>query len=68
MYIIGSLVSLNDARENSKLLAELPDWLLVRWGKKVSIYQGACGSYSFNFVDFVVFGESDIVCNPVESI
>ena len=25
----------NDERENQKLLAKLPDWLVVRWSRKV---------------------------------
>ena len=32
MQSIGSLNILNDDRENRRLLAKLPDWLVTRWG------------------------------------
>lgn len=61
MDSIGSLDMLNDARENKqKMLAKLPDRLIVRWGKQVSVCKEVCGSYPSFLEDVdIVVGESD---------
>ena len=60
---------LDDDRENHKLLTKLPDWLTIRWARKVAEYQEREKSFP-NFKQFVAFikKESDIVCNPITSL
>ena len=36
MQAIGNLDVLNDSRENRKILAKLPDWIVTRWGRTVT--------------------------------
>ena len=66
---ISSLSVLDDDRENHKLLTKLPDWLTIRWARKVAEYQEREKSFP-NFKQFVAFvkKESDIVCNPITSL
>ncbi|XP_022102427.1 uncharacterized protein LOC110985605 [Acanthaster planci] len=60
---------LNDDRENRKLLAKLPDWLVPRWGRKAQEWKekhNKSPPYT-EFVKFVV-KEADLACDPVTSL
>ena len=66
---IGNLHHLNDERENQKLLAKLPDWLVVRWSRKVIGWTEAKGQFP-PFQVFVRFidEEAKIACYPITSL
>ncbi len=69
MVHIKALEILNDYNENRKILSKLPEWLTVRWNRKVieieeEIYQFP--SFS-QFVKFLT-REVKIACNPVTSL
>ncbi|XP_064647084.1 uncharacterized protein LOC135499944 [Lineus longissimus] len=69
MSSIGYLSILDDCRENRKILAKLPDWLVSRWGRKVSDYK----LVTEQFPPFRVFAdfmsrEADISCDPITSL
>lgn len=66
MSEISGLEVLNDCIENQRILSKLPDWLAVRWNRRVAEIEDETQSFpSFsNFVDFVT-KEARIACNPV---
>ncbi|XP_030831163.1 uncharacterized protein LOC105447377 [Strongylocentrotus purpuratus] len=66
---IGNLHHLNDERENQKLLAKLPDWLVVRWSRKVIGWTEMKGQFP-PFQEFVRFidEEAKIACYPITSL
>lgn len=63
-----SLNVLNDAIENQKLTAKLPDWLSTRWNRKATQYQLEHRKFP-GFDYFVTFlsMEASIACNPITS-
>ena len=60
---------LNDFKENQKLAAKLPDWLVVRWSRQVADSLDDKQEYP-SFQDFVGFvqKEARIVTNPIMSL
>jgi len=60
---------LGDFKENQKLAAKLPDWLVVRWSRQVARSLDDKQEYP-SFQDFVSFvqKEARIVTNPVMSL
>ena len=69
MSITGGLRILNDDRENRKMLSKLPDWLVSRWGRKVSDWKEADRGFPpfSEFRNFIV-KEANIACDPVTSL
>lgn len=69
MQLTDGLHVLNDVRENRKMLAKLPDWIITRWGRKVSRWkQDGKGFPPFGeFMNFMI-SESNIACDPVISL
>ena len=69
MQITGSFHVLNNPKENRKMLAKLPDWLITRWGRKASDWkENGKGFPPFKeFIQFMI-RESNIACDPVVSI
>ncbi|XP_030844157.1 uncharacterized protein LOC100890944 [Strongylocentrotus purpuratus] len=69
MTTIGNLAQLNDERENRKILAKLPDHLIVSWGRKVAHWKKTHGNFpSFHeFSDFIE-EEANIACDPITSL
>ena len=65
----GNLNHLNDERENRRILAKLPEWLIVRWGRTVADYKEKQGTYP-PFRTFAAFveKEANIACDPVTSL
>lgn len=59
---------LNDERENRKITANLPDWLITRWGRTVVQWRRDTGAFP-PFAIFLKFveNESVIACDPVMS-
>ncbi|XP_038074806.1 uncharacterized protein LOC119742710 [Patiria miniata] len=65
----GNLNHLNDERENRKILAKLPDWLIGRWGRTVANWKEKNGSYPpFQTFASFVEKEANIACDPVTSV
>ena len=66
---IPELEVLNDSRENKKLLQKLPDWVVNRWSRIVSMSRKEKGKFlSFaQFVDFIS-EEAGIASDPVTSL
>lgn len=69
MRTMGTLNSLNDDRENRKLLSKLPDWIVTRWSRIVAKHKDENHEFpSFRvFADFVE-KEATIANDPVTSI
>ncbi|KAK0147266.1 hypothetical protein N1851_013318 [Merluccius polli] len=69
MVHIKALEILNDCNENRKILSKLPDWLSVRWNRKVIEVEEKQSKFpSFRqFVEFLI-REARIACNPVTSL
>ena len=69
MNSMKTLNVLNDDRENRKLLAKLPDWIVTRWGRVVTTYKKDNSEFpSFKiFCDFID-QESTIANDPVTSL
>ncbi|KAK3545764.1 hypothetical protein QTP70_011831, partial [Hemibagrus guttatus] len=69
MVHIKALEILNDCNENRKILSKLPDWLAVRWNRKVIEIEEESNQFpSFSqFVKFLI-REVKIACNPVTSL
>ena len=65
---IPELEILNDSRENKKLLQKLPDWVVNRWSRIVSMSRKEKGKFpSFaQFADFIS-EEASFACDPVTS-
>ena len=59
----------DDERENRKLLMKLPDWLVVKWSRKVVQWRREWGTFpSFSiFTDFVK-EEAIVACDSVSSL
>ncbi|XP_056292769.1 uncharacterized protein LOC130207974 [Pseudoliparis swirei] len=63
-----SLKVLNDAIENQKLTAKLPDWLSTRWNRRATQYQLEHRRFpSFNYFVTFLSMEASIACNPITS-
>ena len=69
METISSLSVLNDDRENRKLLTKLPEWMVTRWGRVVSLWKEEKSLFPpyKEFVEFVA-KEATIACDPVTSL
>ena len=68
MQSMNSLNILNDDRENRKMLAKLPDYLVTRWGCTVANWkQQGKGFPPFCEVQSFVGIEADIACDPITS-
>lgn len=69
MQNISGLKVLNDDRENKKLLAKLPDWLVVRWSRTVFNWKRDKGQFP-PFKEFAHFvaQESKIASDPITSL
>ena len=69
MTAIPGLEILNDNRENRKILQKLPDWIITRWSRIVSIAKKNKSRYP-SFAEFANFisEESDIACDPIVSL
>ena len=69
MRSIPSLSVLDDDRDNRKMIAKLPTWLINRWARRVAEYQQKRKVFPrFKyFVDFVA-SESNITSNPITSV
>lgn len=61
-HVIG-LEILNDCEENQKLILKIPDWLVSRWNRQVTVALMEGKEFS-NFVSL----EAEIACNPVNSL
>ena len=69
MQITGSLSILNDSRENRKILAKLPDWLVSRWGRiAAASKENGRGFPPFSEFRAFMVNESNIACDPVTSL
>ena len=68
MTSIQGLNILNDYTENQKLLAKLPDWLILRWTREVNAHLKETKVYP-DFKTFVSFvsEEANLGCNPISS-
>ena len=68
MQSMNSLNILNDDRENRKILAKLPDYLVTRWGGTVANWkqQGRGFPPFCEFQSFVGI-KADIACDPITS-
>lgn len=68
MSCVPNLQSLSDERENRRILAKLPDWLINRWARKVADIKNTDGRFP-TFQEFVRFlqKEADIACDPLIS-
>ncbi len=63
-----SLIVLNDATENQKLTAKLPNWLRTRWNRKATQYQLEHRRFlSFSYFVMFLTMEASIACNPITS-
>lgn len=69
METIGCLNVLDDERENRKMLAKLPDWVMVRWNRIAVQSKEEKGLFP-SFKDFMLFvsKEANIACDPVTSL
>ena len=69
MASVGSLGTLDDERENRKLLAKLPDWLVSRWNR-IAVQWREEKKASPPFKEFMLFmtKEARIACDPVSSL
>ncbi len=69
MVHIKALKILNDYNENRKILSKLPEWLTVRWNRKVIEIEEEINQFP-SFSQFVKFltREVKIACNPVTSL
>lgn len=69
MQTTKSLSVLDDERENRKLLAKLPDWIVSRWGRTATKWKDTKKEYPpfKNFVEFIAC-EAKIACDPVTSL
>ena len=69
MQTTKSLSVLDDERENRKLLAKLPDWIVSRWGRTATKWKDTKKEYPpfKNFVEFITC-EAKIACDPVTSL
>ncbi|XP_063968310.1 uncharacterized protein LOC129267694 [Lytechinus pictus] len=70
MQTIGNLAQLDDERENRKILAKLPDHLIISWGKRVAKWRE---THRNTFPSFQAFSnfieeEANIACDPVTSL
>ena len=63
IHHIEGLYVLNDCRENKKLVAKLPDWLINRWKRIVA--RETTRYPSFNRFTLFITEEADILCDPV---
>ena len=64
--VIPSLNALSDIRENMRMQAKLPNWLVKRWARVIADHKSRGKGHfpSFDaFVDFVC-SEAEIACNP----
>ncbi|XP_064632518.1 uncharacterized protein LOC135490878 [Lineus longissimus] len=69
MKSINTLGVLNDERENKKVLAKLPDWMITRWGRTVAEWRQNVGRFpTFKAFSMFVEREADIACDPVISL
>ena len=69
MESIPNLHVLNDERENRKMLAKLPDWLISRWGRKVADSKMHAGIFpGFRQFQEFVMREAEIACDPITSL
>ena len=69
MRSIGNLNVINDSRENRKILAKLPDWIVTRRERILDHRKEECNQFPpFNdFMEFVS-KEAKIACDSVTSI
>lgn len=59
---------LDDAMENQKLAAKLPDWLSTRWNRRATQYQLEHARFpKFNYFVTFLSMEAAIACNPITS-
>ena len=67
-YVPGLSV-LNDCLENQKMVSKLPEWLVMRWNRQVTLCLESSGSFPL-FVDFVkaVSREAKVLNNPITSM
>ena len=63
---IKGLECLSDCRENKKMLAKLPDYVIVKWNRMISDYDGYFPPFS-TFAAFIAM-EADVECNPITSL
>ncbi len=69
METAPSLKILDNERENQRLLLKVPEWVVTRWGRKVTEYK----ELHLSFPPFKVFAtfltrEAEIACDPVTSL
>eukprot|EP00057_Strongylocentrotus_purpuratus_P008557 XP_011663031.1 PREDICTED: uncharacterized protein LOC105437753 [Strongylocentrotus purpuratus] len=66
---VHHLSHLDDEREKRKLLMKLPDWLVVKWSRKVVHWRREWGTFPpFSvFTDFIE-EEAIVACDPVTSL
>ncbi len=68
MSMLPSLNILNDDRENQRLLAKLPKWLIAHWSKIAFAHKKAQRDYpSFLVFQQFIEEEADRMCDPVTS-
>ena len=63
---IRGLDCLDDCRENRMMLTKLPDYVIVKWNRIISEFDG----YFPPFSTFAVFmaKEAEVACNPITSL
>ncbi|XP_071486763.1 uncharacterized protein [Diadema antillarum] len=66
---VPHLSHLDDERENRKLLMKLPDWLVVKWSRKVVEWRQQWGTFPpFTVFTSFIDEEAVIACDPVTSL
>ena len=53
---------LNDCRENRKMLLKLPEYLILRWSRKIT---GLTDYPEFKIYVQFITEDADIMCNPI---
>ena len=62
MDTVKGLGILNDCRENRKMLLKLPEYLILRWSRKIA---GLTDYPEFKIYVQFITEEADILCNPI---
>lgn len=69
MQTISHLSVLNDAVENRKMLAKLPEWLVSRWNRLVVAHKESHNEFPpFEAFEAFIAKEAKIACNPITSV
>ena len=65
----NNLYILNDERENKRILSKLPDWIIVRWGRKVQQYRREHKAFP-PFTEFATFitEEAEFANDPITAL